>query len=369
MHAVDHAPRLQAYAAGKSGERLRIAVIPERYGRVISPCASIRLHPFFESFKAAAHADVRYVLPSEISRFSPNLIVWHRASISHAEDVLAMREIATRNGSRLIYDIDDNLLDMEGHGEQASYQGVTEAVRASLQVADEIWCSTPNLVQRAGIETTVQPMLMPNVLDPDLWALGGDAPDAGKVTGRPLQLLYMGTRTHDSDFGLVHEALEQLERRYPGRFRLSVIGVRSDDSVRATWLHTLTPPPGVGASYPAFVHWFRGMQGFDAGLAPLVSNRFNVCKSPIKILDYAAIGLPTLASNVPAYTHSFTNGLDCVHVENAAESWASALIGLLEAPTRLSAITARARQSVDPVRFMEATEARWNRIAHRVGTQ
>lgn len=368
MHAADHAPQLQARAAGKPGERLRIAVIPERYGSVISPCASIRLHPFFESFKAASRADVRYVLPSEIPRFSPDLIVWHRASISHAEDVLALRDMATRNGSRLIYDIDDNLLDMEGHGEQASYQGVTEAVRASLRVADEIWCSTPNLVQRAGIETTAQPVLMPNVLDPDLWELGGEVADAGKATGRPLQLLYMGTRTHDSDFELVHEALEQLERRHPGRFRLSVIGVRSDDSVGATWLHTLTPPLGVGASYAAFVHWFRGLQGFDAGLAPLVSNRFNACKSPIKVLDYAAIGLPTLASNMPAYTHSFTNGVDCVHVENTAESWASTLAGLLDAPARLPSIAAKARQSVDPARFVAAVEARWNRIANRVGT-
>jgi hypothetical protein len=368
MHAADHALQVQARAAGKPGERLRIAVIPERYGSVISPCASIRLHPFFESFKAASRADVRYVLPSEIPRFSPDLIVWHRASISHAEDVLALRDMATRNGCRLIYDIDDNLLDMEGHGEQASYQGVTEAVRASLRVADEIWCSTPNLVQRVGVETAAKTILMPNVLDPDLWVLGGEKTlGEGKARSRPLQLLYMGTRTHDSDFELVRGALEQLERRHPGRFRLSVIGVCSDDSVRATWLHTLTPPPGVGASYPAFVHWFRGLQGFDAGLAPLVSNRFNACKSPIKILDYAAIGLPTLASNVPAYTHSFTSGVDCMHVENTAESWASALAGLLDAPARLPPIAAKARQSVDPARFVAAVEARWDRIANRVG--
>ena len=364
--AVDTVYRTHAQNGGFAGGRLRIAVILERYGRVMSPCASIRLHPFFESFKARSHADVRYLLPSEISGFSPDLVVWHRASIPHIEDVAALRDIAARNGARLIYDIDDNLLDMQGHGEQAAYQDVTEAVRASLRVADEVWCSSPNLLQRAGLETTAELVLMPNVLDPDLWMLGGEAPDRPQIASRCLRLLYMGTRTHDADFQLVYRAVEQLDQQYPGRFHLSVIGVRSDDTVSADWLHVLTPPVGVGASYPAFVHWFRGLQGFDVGVAPLMSNRFNACKSPIKVLDYAAVGLPTLASNVAAYTHSLTNGLDCLHAENTVESWVLALTELLEAPQRLSAVAAQARRLLSPSRFAAAADARWDHIANCV---
>jgi hypothetical protein len=367
MHANRDACPQRARQSGKPDNVIRIAVIPERYGRVISPCASIRLHPFFDYFKSNLHADVRYLLPSEVTSFSPDIVVWHRASVPHADEVFRMRDMALRIGSRLIYDIDDNLLEMEGHGEQSSYQGVTDAVRASLQVADEVWCSTPNLIEKVRLETDEAVRLMPNVLDPDLWMLEEELPQPRKMREGPMKLLYMGTRTHDADFELLYAAFEQLERRCAGKFHLSVIGVRSVDSVRAPWLEVLTPPPGTGASYPAFVHWFRRLEGFHAGVAPLVSSRFNACKSPIKILDYAAIGLATLASKVPAYTHSFTNRLNSVHVENTAEAWVEALANLLDAPEPLQSIAAEVKQSVMPARFIEAARDRWNRIEKYIG--
>ena len=51
--------------------------------------------------------------------------------------------------------------------------------------------------------------------------------------------------------------------------------------------------------------------GKPSALNPLgtliTGNPFNDCKSPIKALDYAALGLATLASDVPAYRGSLAD--------------------------------------------------------------
>ena len=42
------------------------------------------------------------------------------------------------------------------------------------------------------------------------------------------------------------------------------------------------------------MHWLSWSGPWDIGLAPLADSAFNTCKSPIKILDHAALGLATL---------------------------------------------------------------------------
>jgi hypothetical protein len=40
------------------------------------------------------------------------------------------------------------------------------------------------------------------------------------------------------------------------------------------------------------------------GIAPLLDTPFNRCKSNLKLLEYGAVGLPTIASNVTPYKDS-----------------------------------------------------------------
>ena len=341
---------------------LRVAIVPERYGRVLSPCASIRLQPFFDAMDREAGIEFRYLLPSELRRYSPDVIVWHRVSIVEKADLDLLRELRNQRGTRLVFDLDDNLLDLEGHGERASYEAMSESVRVSIALADEVWTSTSRLAARAARETSAVINVLPNVLDPELWA-AVPSPSAVPRRGQPLRLLYMGTRTHDADFALLEQALTLLQAQRPGCFELSVVGVRTRAGVAPGWLRTLDPPPHVGASYPAFVAWFSQLSGFDLGVAPLMSSPFNDCKSPIKVLDYAAIGLPTLASSVPAYTDSLRTGLDCLHADNNAADWSRVLAELASHRARLSPITENARRLVAPEAFAEGVRLRQDRIA------
>lgn len=340
----------------------RIAIIPERYGRTLSPCASIRLQSYFERIKREEAMDVRYVLPSELRRFAPHVIVWHRVSICDRDDLKTVGVVAAACGAKLIYDLDDNLLDLEDHGERASYLARRDSARQSLAMADEVWTSTAMLGERVARETQASVQVLPNALDPELWRLPRELPSAARSGRKPLSIVYMGTRTHDADFALLKEALDLVHRKRPGSFSLSTIGVRAVESALPAWHRALNPPAYVGASYPAFVGWLTQLTGFDLGVAPLKASAFNECKSHIKVLDYAAIGIPTLASAVPAYTQSLRHGIDCLHVANEPRQWADAISELAESPASLASVANAASTLVSPRCFAEGVAARALRL-------
>jgi hypothetical protein len=356
-------------------DALRVAVVPERYGQVFSPCASIRLQPYFHAMSLDGDTHVRYMLPGELRRFAPDVVVWHRVSIADREQLDLLDALRGARGTRLVFDLDDNLLDLEDHGERAVYEPMRAAVRESIALADEVWTSTPRLAVRAARATRAAVNVMPNALAPDLWSADAldarlrahlPAPSPAAWRGRkPLQLLYMGTRTHDHDFTIVEQALDRLHADQPGSFRLSMVGVRARKAASPAWLRTIQAPGHVGASYPAFVSWFRTLSGFDLGIAPLLASDFNDCKSPIKVLDYAAIGLPTLASAVPAYMDSLRSGVDCLHAGNDPYKWAGALAALAADRSALPAITAAARDLVAPGAFDKGVALRRARVHHR----
>lgn len=72
--------------------------------------------------------------------------------------------------------------------------------------------------------------------------------------------------------------------------------------------------------YHGFAGWFVN-QNWDIGLAPLMVNEFNECKSAIKIMDYAACELTIIASPQHDYLKSFSPEHGIHYVENNAEKW------------------------------------------------
>lgn len=333
----------------------RIAVIPERYGDILSPCGSIRLHAPFDAMRRAGVADVRFQIPDEIEAFAPDVVVWHRVAIRETKAIDALAKLARRMGARLVYDLDDHLLGMEDHPEKTVYMPMVAAVRASLAAADRVWCSTGRLASLVEGEATGTIEVMPNVLDPEVWEL--HEPRPARPDDPSLRVLYMGTRTHNEDFAFLAKVMERLHRRQPGLAQLHMIGVRTDDAQSAPWLRVHAIPGYVGASYPAFVHWLVRQPAFDLGVAPLVEAAFNSGKSPIKVLDYAALGIPALASRVPAYAGSLRDGIDCVLADNQVDAWEQALLTLAADAGLRAALLSGASALVAPDVF----EAGWRR--------
>jgi glycosyltransferase involved in cell wall biosynthesis len=165
-----------------------------------------------------------------------------------------------------------------------------------------------------------------NALDERIWLPGPREEDADRY--KSVGILCMGTMTHDADFALLLPALTEIHRQFGDQIRFDLIGFVSAAEV-PRWIRRLAPTPHAGRSYAGFVHWLRSAGRWDIGLAPLAGSLFNDCKSAIKALDYAALGLASLASDVPAYRGSLADGPGGTLVPNTTDAWYAALSRLI----------------------------------------
>jgi glycosyltransferase involved in cell wall biosynthesis len=83
-------------------------------------------------------------------------------------------------------------------------------------------------------------------------------------------------------------------------------------------------------SYPNFVQWLSAGGPWDFGLAPLHESRFNTHKSGIKVYEYAALGLPTVASAVVPYLNVIEDSKTGLLVRNTTTEWTESLALLCE---------------------------------------
>jgi glycosyltransferase involved in cell wall biosynthesis len=76
--------------------------------------------------------------------------------------------------------------------------------------------------------------------------------------------------------------------------------------------------------YPKFMASFK----FDIGIAPLIDNNFNRGKSNLRWLEYSALKIPTIASNLPDFRRVISNGNG--YIVETLDQWESALSLLIE---------------------------------------
>ncbi|WP_154664910.1 glycosyltransferase [Allorhizobium undicola] len=223
-----------------------------------------------------------------------------------------------------VYEIDDDLLAHANRPDaKIEYSSHKDSITRLVQDAAVVTVSTEELVKRyEPMARTIR--LVPNRLSDRLWRIKpNQRPDDGVV-----RALYMGTRTHDADLEMILPILAKAAERF-ANFRLTIVGVTGQPERLAAykWIECVNPPVEQ-REYDRFVPWLRKIAAkCDFGLAPLVDTPFNRCKSALKILDYAALGLPVLASDMPQH-HIDAPLLQLVSADEAA--WEKAILSAIE---------------------------------------
>jgi len=256
-------------------------------------CAVVQLEP-----AATDHA-----LALELSGL--DLLIVQRAACPSLAMAEALVHACRAQALPLILDLDDALFALPAeHPERERYAPAIPALEHLLAAANLRVFSTATLAAQCQTFGGARAVLA-NGLDAETWA-GPERFPRAEAEG-PLQLLYMGSRTHDADLALILPELDALAAQHPQAFRLTLVGGVSQPLQRP-WLHVVEVPLEA-RRYPRFVRWLRCLPRHDLGLAPLVANSFNSAKSDVKLLDYAALGLPALCSPGPAYQELLAAGL------------------------------------------------------------
>jgi glycosyltransferase involved in cell wall biosynthesis len=320
-----------------------IVVVPERYDTgVPTPCAYIRLLQPLDHPETGGGARLVMADAASVHDHDVDIIVTQRYALPDLAAANALAAHARRTGAVLIYDLDDDLLRIpHNHPDAAELRPRVKTVRRMLDAADAVWVSTESLKQSLS---ALRPdaMVIENRLDERIWT--ASAPSE-MPWDDPVRILCMGTSTHDRDFAMIEPALARLKHEYGDRVVIDIIGMTNNSAI-APGLNRIGPPPQSGGSYPGFVNWLNSVQPrWHIGLAPLLDNAFNHSKSPIKTLDYAAMGMAVLASDVPVYQGSLADGPAGQLVKNDHRTWFCALDWLVRDQTMRRSMARQAREA------------------------
>jgi len=264
-----------------------------------------------------------------------------------------------RAGVPVVYELDDNLLDLHRDEPWEPYPGdsLRGVVMFLARQADGMIVSTPALAERvADLRSDV--LLVPNALDERLF---GSSPEPLSTRSSMVTIGYMGTLTHDADLRMVLAPLRALLARHAGKVRLELVGGAAGRGTASLFEGLPFRMRNLGSEhpYPRFVAWMRQHLRWDVAIAPLVDDPFTRCKSDLKYLDYAALGIPGVFSDVRPYRDTVRHRVTGLLAANEPGAWASALEEIVSDDTLRARLAEAAKAEVHGSRMLATNAARW----------
>lgn len=277
----------------------------------------------------------------------------------HDWDSFYMLERLKAAGKRVVYDIDDDIFNIERDNPAAKLIGQDEkmAAVACMRLADVVTVTTERLAAAMRDVAGKEPVVVPNAVATDWWR-------ATPLTGSPdgwKRIFWQGGDTHGDDWLECVEAVDAL--------------MAEREDVRVVILGYLPPPVLSVLERP---YWkgrveflsFRSPETYfemmkhvraEVGIAPLRDSLFNRAKSPLKFLEYAAMGMPTVASDVGPYADVIEDGNDGMLVSDA-QGWFSAISLFLDDKVRRQAVLEAARRKVKDQYDIHKVAMNWKNV-------
>ncbi len=227
----------------------------------------------------------------------------------------------------ILSEIDDDIFDVAPYNPASSQlkpgSHLTQIAIDQFKNSDGIIVSTPYL-KEVYAEFCPNIYVVPNSIDIQKW----DNAPRKKKSG--IRIGWVGSGSHREDLEILDTVFDKIvsankEARFvicsyfqedmealPGFLR-----DRKGVQIVNKWSPIL--------KYPAHV----AAQDFDIGLAPLRDNKFNRAKSNLRWLEYAALGIPCVASNVGHFKETVRDGVDCL-LANSPEQFVTQIQKLID---------------------------------------
>jgi len=245
---------------------------------------------------------------------------------------------AQSRGLPLIYDLDDNLLELP-----PDCQGASPSRDAARRAMLEVYLRSAALV-RVYSRSLAQNVAALNARVVAMFApvdLSLIAPPRETRSPGPIKIVYATSRTQDPLCEIFLPALTRILHRHAGRVEAHFWGYRPPRF--ADLPHARHH--GLICRYDHYLRRFsRG--GFDIGLAPLPEDPFFRSKSNNKFREYGACGIAGIYSRNEVYSDCIENEGSGLLVPNDSQSWYDAIERLIEDESLRTRIQLGARQFV-----------------------
>lgn len=260
-----------------------------------------------------------------------DVVVWH--PMYYEKSFEFFLEMQHKHQKPFVVEVDDNYVDVPTWNE--AYHGFRNGSpfrRVSLDCmrnADALTVTTPHLGE-LYTQFNDNVYVIENSLDfkGDRKFVGWDKVSVRKHKG--IRLGWIGGRAHFDDLMMVAPMLRDVLQKNED-VTLVLINSAIKESCKLT-----------GRAYPfeglQNVHYadrsvpinryasFAASFGFDIGLAPLVDCNFNRSKSNLRWLEYSALKIPTIATQISHFAQSITPWEDGILIEdNNMDKWKEAV--------------------------------------------
>ncbi|MDJ1008512.1 MAG: hypothetical protein QNJ13_11875 [Paracoccaceae bacterium] len=276
-------------------------------------------------------------------------LMLYRLGHSHLSEMYLYE--ARRLRLPVIYDIDDPLFSFAAYETYSNGAALPSEMRRALvgqspsylavmQQADALSLSTPGLVDLAAHHCPRPAFLRRNFADRATLELGSRL--ASRERGPGFTIAFAsGSLGHEIDFLTMAEDLLEFLQSGEGR-RLLILG-RFD-------LERL--PAGISsradvAPFGDYASYLRALGKANCAVLPLTDDMFNRCKSAVRVIDAAAVGIPSVVGTVGDGQSVVRDGETGLIASPGAGSWLAALERLAEDPAGADRLGRRAREDLE----------------------
>ena len=227
-------------------------------------------------------------------------------------------KIAKRAGKKLIYVLDDDLLNVPDYLSSSPYYllpSTQNNIKTIMSNCDTLLTPSPVLLEKYG--NGFKNAFL--IAEPSLNRI------AKKEKNEKIKIGFAGSidRTQDIN-NILKEAIEKIVDKYDEQIEIEFMGAKPD-FVEQLGLKHLPYQDGYDAytAYMARCNW-------DIGLAPMPQSEFHRCKYFNKYVEYASFGIAGIYSNLEPYVYAIENEVNGLLVNNTTDEWFKAICRLIE---------------------------------------
>ena len=328
-------------------DTIKVGVFLEDNFDNMNACPFIRIHTPFS--RLSQSGDYHFFIYGQ--EIMPLLDIDNMIN-AHIFDIIVIQRVnpysnkilkkAKKHNIKIVYESDDDFLDINPTNPSYNYiLGNFDKIKRLVTNVDQIVVSTSELKKRFEKSNLDNIEIIKNYYVNDSLPLRPFTFRGNEF----IKIGYFGTLTHDNDLEMIHNVILRLKDMFSKKgitVLFEVAGASIDD--HSDWFNVHKIP-----YYPmpisTFYDWLGKHSDWDIGIIPLVNTEFNKCKSELKYIEFAALGIPVVASAIDVYNEAIEDGVTGFLANNEDE-WVDKLSILIEDPILRNGMVNNAREDI-----------------------
>lgn len=230
-------------------------------------------------------------------------------------------EMLQSNGVKVFTEIDDGLELPKSHYAYRDFEDsvMKDVCIEQLEKSDGIVVST-NFLKQEFSKYNNNIEVVRNTIDRGFIRLNHEKNTKLKMQNKKIKIVYACSSSHDGDIEAVYPYLLRIADEFKDTVEIMLLGGVNNFMDR----HDAIVKKSLGVDILQYYDKLAD-EGFDIGIAPLVDNYFNYCKSNFRFIEYSALGVPTIANYIQDFKYCIDHDA-CIRADFARkDSWYNAL--------------------------------------------